>query len=102
MLGEPNAIFHLDNYHEREPYDPGASHFVNLEEFGAIFARALAYNWITRLQPDLSADGIQVPLFTFEPKFFKHFKTLCDREIQMQRNQMGSCARKAQMFRLIS
>lgn len=46
LLNDRNAIFHLDNDLENDPFDPSFEQFVNTYEFEGVFARALAYHWV--------------------------------------------------------
>jgi hypothetical protein len=46
LLTERNAIFHLNNELENDPFDPSFEQFVNVFEFEGVFARALAYHWL--------------------------------------------------------
>ncbi len=73
VKSDPLATFHLDNERENEPHDPGSMHFINLNDFEAYFARALAYGWIVRLENGQTGApaGSQPAVFALRADFYE-------------------------------
>jgi len=62
------AIFHLDEALEHNPHDPGSIEFFNRQELMVLFARALAYGWIVRVDEPTNE--------AFPADYFKGYKSV--------------------------
>lgn len=78
---EVNAIFHLDEALENEPYDPGSIYFVELESFDSYFARALAFQWIVRLD---NSDQ-----FVLSEPFYNAIERICSEELARNHKEVA-------------
>jgi hypothetical protein len=88
LAGDPNAMLHLNRELERAPYDPGSAYFLDLEDFDLILGKALAHNWVLRLEKETERE------FVLHAAIHKSLKGVIDDEVDRLKQQLNDPERQ--------
>ncbi len=86
VIGERNVILHMSEELESEPHDPGSDYYINQRDFEADVARALAYDWVTRLDHVTTSENRVI--YALRPDFYRAFEQALKQEVDTLRDEM--------------